>query len=109
MVGVLKLGRKSAIYLFLFVITGSFTLKNVDKRDGYIVSDVSELFVVKSMSMEATHLLSSIRIKRPVMTKGGNQVFKFSVSSAQDVLFLNLILLWGDVLQNPAPVLIQYT
>ena len=109
MVGVLKLGRKSAICLSLFVITGSFTQRNVDKRDRYIVSDVLELFVVKSLSMKATQPSTSIWIKRPVMTKGGNQVFKFSVSSARDELFLNLILLWGDVLQNPGPVLIQYT
>ena len=46
--GVLKLGRKSAVYLFLLVITGSFTLKNVDKHDGYILSDVSELFVARA-------------------------------------------------------------
>lgn len=63
MAGDLKLGRKSAIYLFLLVITGSFTLKNVDKRDGYILSDVSELFVAKSLSMEATQLSTSIRSK----------------------------------------------
>ena len=70
MAGVLKLGRKSAIYLFLLVITGSVTgLKNVDKIDGYILSDVSELFVAKSLSMEATQLSTSIRSK----------VFKFSV------------------------------
>ena len=79
MAGVLKLGRKSAIYLFLLVITASFILKNVNKRDGYIVSDVLELFVVKSLSVEATQLSTSIRIKRPVMIKGGNQIFKFSV------------------------------
>ena len=48
MAGVLKLGRKSAVYLFLLVITGSFTLKNVDKHDGYILSDVSELFVARA-------------------------------------------------------------
>ena len=48
MAGVLKLGRKSAIYLFRLVITGSFTLKNVDKHDGYILSDVSELFVTRA-------------------------------------------------------------
>ena len=47
MAGVLKLGRKSAVCLFLLVITGSFTLKNVDKHDGYILSDVSELFVAR--------------------------------------------------------------
>ena len=54
MAGVLKLCRKSAISLFLLVIMGSLTLKNVDKRDGYILSDVSELFVAKSLSMETT-------------------------------------------------------
>ena len=48
MAGVLKFGRKSAIYLFLLVITCSFTLKNVDKHDGYILSDVSELFVARA-------------------------------------------------------------
>ena len=48
MAGVLKLGRKSAIYLFVLVITGSFTLKNVDEHDGYILSDVSELFVARA-------------------------------------------------------------
>ena len=48
MAGVLKVGRKSAVYLFLLVITGSFTLKNVDKHDGYILSDVSELFVARA-------------------------------------------------------------
>ena len=47
MAGVLKLGRKSASYLFLLVITGSFTPKNVDKHDSYILSDVSELFVTR--------------------------------------------------------------
>ena len=70
MAGVLNLGRKSAIYLFLLVITGSVTgLKNVDKIDGYILSDVSELFVAESLSMEATQLSISI----------GSKVFKFSV------------------------------
>ena len=44
----LKLCRKSVISLFLLVILGSLTLKNVDKRDGYTLSDVSELFVAKS-------------------------------------------------------------
>ena len=48
MAGVLKLGRKSAIYLFVLVITGSFTLKNVDEHDGHILSDVSELFVARA-------------------------------------------------------------
>ena len=71
--------RSKICYLFLLVITGSFTLKNVDKRDGYIVSDVLELFVVRSLSVEATQLSTSIRIKRPVMIKGGDQIFKFSV------------------------------
>ena len=50
MAGVLKLGRKSAIYLFLLVITSNFILKNVDKRDRYILSDVSELFVAKALT-----------------------------------------------------------
>lgn len=53
MAGFLKLSQNFAIYLFLFVITGSFTLQNVDKRDGYILSDVSELFVAKSLRTEA--------------------------------------------------------
>ena len=47
------------ISLFLLVIMGSLTLKNVDKRDGYILSDVSELFVAKSLSMETTQLSTS--------------------------------------------------
>ena len=73
MASVLKLGRKSAIYLFLLV-TGSFTLTNVDKRDGYILSDVSELFVAKSLSMEATQISTSIRSERPVKTREGNHL-----------------------------------
>lgn len=73
MAGVLKFVRKSAICLFLLVITGSFTLKNVDKRDGYILSDVSELFVAKSLSMEATQLSTSIRRKRTLDHDQGRQ------------------------------------
>ena len=61
MAGVLKFCRKSAISLFLLVIMGSLTLKNVDKRDGYILSDVSELFVAKSLSMETTQPSTSFR------------------------------------------------
>ena len=87
MAGVLKFGRKSAICLFLLVITGSFTLKNVDKRDGYILSDVSELFVAKSLSMEATQLSISIRSKRTVMTKEGNHLKILRLT--RDVLFVN--------------------
>ena len=74
MAGFLKLGQNFAIYLFLFVITGSFTLKNVDKRDGYILSDVTELFVAKSLRTEAKQVLTSIRSKRPVMAKESNHI-----------------------------------
>ena len=74
MAGFLKLGQNFAIYLFLFVITGSFTLKNVDKRDGYILSDVTELFVAKSLRTEAKQVLTSIRSKRPVMAKESNHL-----------------------------------
>ena len=105
MASVLKIGRKSAIYLFLLVITGRFTLKNVDKRDGYILSDVSELFVAKSLSMEATQLSTSIRSKRLVMTKEGNHLQRLQILRlTREVLFVNLVLLCGDVLQNPGPV-----
>ena len=74
MAGILKLCRKSSISLFLLVIIGSLTLKNVDKRDGYILSDVFKLFVAKSLSMETTQPLTSFRSKRPVMTKEGNHL-----------------------------------
>ena len=107
MASVLKLGRKSAIYLFLLV-TGSFTLTNVDKRDGYILSDVSELFVAKSLSMEATQLSTSIRSERSVKTREGNHLQSLQILRlTRDVLFVNLVLLCGDVLQNPGPVRIQ--
>ena len=108
MAGVLKLCRKSAISLFLLVIMGSLTLKNVDKRDGYILSDVSELFVAKSLSMETTQPSTSFRSKRPVMTKEGNHLQSLQILRlTRDVLFVNLVLLCGDVLQNPGPVRIQ--
>ena len=108
MAGVLKFVRKSAICLFLLVITSSFTLKNVDKRDGYILSDVSELFVAKSLSMETTQLSTSFRSKRPVMTKEGNHLQSLQILRlTRDVLFVKLVLLCGDVLQNPGPVRIQ--
>ena len=88
MASVLKLGRKSAIYLFLLV-TGSFTLTNVDKRDGYILSDVSELFVAKSLSIEATQLSTSeIRSKRPVMTKEGNHLQSLQILRLTRTFFL---------------------
>ena len=87
MAGVLKFVRKSAICLFLLVITSSFTLKNVDKRDGYILSDVSELFVAKPLSMEATQFSTSIRSKRTVMTKVGNHLKILLLT--RDVLFVN--------------------
>ena len=94
--------------MFLLVIMGRFTLKNVDKRDEYILSDVSELFVAKSLSMETTQLSTSIRSKRPVMTKEGNHLQSLQILRlTRDVLFVNLVLLCGDVLQNPGPVRIQ--
>lgn len=74
MAGILKLCRKSSISLFLLVIIGSLTLKNVDKRDGYILSDVSKLFVAKSLSMETTQPSTLFRSKTPVMTKEGNHL-----------------------------------
>ena len=79
------------------------------KRDGYILSDVSELFVAKSLSIEATQLSTSeIRSKRPVMTKEGNHLQSLQILRlTRDVLFVNLVLLCGDVLQNPGPVRIQ--
>ena len=70
----LKIGRNFASYLFLLVITGSFTLRNVDKRDGYILPDVTELFVAKSLSTKATQVSTSIRSKRPVMAKENNHL-----------------------------------
>ena len=102
------LSVKSVISVFLLVIMGSLTVKNVDKRDGYILSDVSELFVAKSLSMETTQLSTSFRSKRPVMTKEGNHLQSLQILRlTRDVLFVNLVLLCGDVLQNPGPVRIQ--
>ena len=80
----------------------------MDKRNGYILSDVSELFVAKSLSMETTQLSTSFRSKRLVITKEGNylqclQLLRFT----RDVFFVNLVLLGGDVLQNPGRVRIQ--
>ena len=104
----LKLCRKSVISLFLLVILGSLTLKNVDKRNGYILSDVSELFVAKSLSMETTQLSTSFRSKRTVITKEGNYLQSLRLLRfTRDVFFVNLVLLGGDVLQNPGPVRIQ--
>ena len=108
MAGFLKFGQNFAIYLFLFVITGSFTLKNVDKRDGYILFDVSELFAAKSLRTEAKQVLTSIRSKRPVMAKESNHLQSVQILRlTRDVLFVNLLLLCGDVLQNPGPKRIQ--
>ena len=80
----------------------------MDKRDGYILSDVSELFVAKSLSMETTQLSTSFRSKRPVITKEGNHLQSLQLLRlTRDELFVNLVLLSGDVLQNPGPLRIQ--
>ena len=106
MAGFFKLSQNFTV--FLFVITGSFTLKNVDKRDGYVLSDVSELFVAKSLRTEAKQVLTSIRSKRPVMAKESNHLQSVQILRlTRDVLFVNLLLLCGDVLQNPVPKRIQ--
>ena len=72
---------------------------------GTFYTDVSELFEAKSLSMEAIQLSTLIRSKRTVMTKEGNHLKILRLT--RDVLFVNLVLLCGDVLQNPGPVRIQ--
>ena len=80
----------------------------MDKHDGYILPDVSEFFFTKSLSMKGTQLSTSIQSKRQVMTKKGNHPQSLQILRlTRDVLFVNLVLLCGDVLQIPGPLRIQ--
>ena len=101
-----KLGRKSSIYLFLLVIYATFTLIKEDKQFRFESTDVAELHVGKLVSQDWSQVSVHSR------TKHLSCKIKFNCSSqlvhfTRDVLAVNLLLLCGDVLQNPGPTTVK--
>ena len=102
----LKVGRKSTIFLFLVVIFATFILIKEDKHFRFQSTDVAELHVGKLMSQDCSQISARPRTKR-LSCK-----FKFNCSPqlvrfTRDVLAVNLLLLCEDVLQNPGPVTVK--
>ena len=102
----LKLGRKSTIYLLLVVIFASFTLRKKDKQLRFKSTGVAELHVGKLVSQECSQV--SVRSR----TRRWSCKIKFNCSPlivrfTRDVLAVNLLLLCGDVLQNPGPTTVK--
>ena len=95
---VLKLGQKLTIYLFLSLILASFILRKERKLYEFVSTDAVELYVAKSISLDSLQVSTRQRTNRPSYKVCRSIQL---VHLTRNVLFVNLILLCGDVLQNP--------
>ena len=98
------LGQKSTLYLFLAIILASFILRRDDNHSGSLSSSVSQLYLANSVSFDSLRASIHLWTKRSSYKTNSTSCCNTQLLHlAKDVLFVNLVLLCGDVLQNPGP------
>ena len=97
------LGQKLTLYLFLAIILASFILRRDDNHSGSVSSSVSQLYLANSVSFDSLRASIHLWTKRSSYKTNSTSCNTQLLHLAKDVLFVNLVLLCGDVLQNPGP------
>ena len=87
------LGQKSTLYLFLAIILASFILRRDDNHSVSFDSLRASIHLWKKRSSYKTNIMSCCNTQL--------------LHLAKNVLFVNFVLLCGDVLQNPVPATLK--
>ena len=101
-----KLARKSTIYFLLMISFATFTLRKKDKQLRFESTGVAELHGGKLVSQECSQVSVRSRTRRlscKIKFNCSPQIVRFT----RDVLTVKLLLLCGDVLQNPGPMTVR--
>ena len=102
------LGQKSTLYLFLAIILASFILRRDDNHSGSVSSRIFQLYLANSFSFDSLRASIHLWTKRSSYKTNSTSFCNTQLLHlAKDVLFVNLILLSGDVLQNPGPATLK--
>ena len=102
------LGQKSTLYLFLAIILESFILRRDNNHSGSVSSNVSQLHLANSVSFDSILVSIHLWTKRSSYKTNSSSCCNTQLRHlAKDVLFVNLVLLCGDVLQNPGPATLK--
>ena len=102
------LGQKSTLYLFLAIILASFILSWDNKHSGSVSSNVSQLHLANSVSFDSILVSIHLWTKRSSYKTNSSSCCNTQLRHlAKDVLFVNLVLPCGDVLQNPGPATLK--
>lgn len=92
------LGQKLTLYLFLAIILASFILRRDDNHSGSVSSSVSQLYIANSVSFDSLRASIHLWTKRSSYKTNSMSCCNTQLLHlAKDVLFVNLVLLCGDV------------
>ena len=102
------LGQKSTLYLFLAIILARFILRRDNNHSGSVSSNVSQLHLANSVPFDSILVSIHLWTKRSSYKTNSSSCCNTQLLHlAKDVLFVNLVLLYGDVLQNPGPATLK--
>ena len=83
-------------------------LRRDDNHSGSVFSSVSQLYLANSVSFDSLRALIHLWTKRSSYKTNSTSCCNTQLLHlAKDVLFVNLVLLCGDVLQNPGPATLK--
>ena len=102
------LGQKSTLYLFLAIILASFILRRDDNHSGSVSSSVFQLYLANSFSFDPLRASIHLWTKRSCYKTNSTSFCNTQLLHlATDVLFVNLVLFCGDVLQKAGPATLE--